>query len=120
MESDRDARIRERAYAIWEREGQPHGRHVEHWIQAKAEIAAEEQTASDKARPVGASTAPGAAQPSPPAAQPAIRSEPVRVTRERGGETGESQPPGQAADLEAADAGQRNRRRGRRGGEEQS
>ena len=34
-------RIRERARAIWEREGQPEGRHEEHWREAENEIAAE-------------------------------------------------------------------------------
>jgi len=39
-----DPRIRERAYAIWEREGRPEGRHLDHWDQATREIA-EEDTA---------------------------------------------------------------------------
>jgi hypothetical protein len=34
----RDA-IRERAYVIWEREGRPHGRELEHWLQAESELA---------------------------------------------------------------------------------
>ena len=123
MESDRDARIRERAYAIWEREGQPHGRHAEHWMQAKAEIAAEEQ-AGGTAGPAAAQAGPGPAQPSPAAQQPpesGIRSEPVRVTRERGRETGDTQTPGSAGGgpLEPAETGQR-RRRNRREGEPQS
>jgi hypothetical protein len=32
--------IRERAYHIWEREGCPHGRDFEHWVQAQVELAA--------------------------------------------------------------------------------
>lgn len=32
-------RIEERAYAIWESEGKPHGREVEHWLRAEAEAA---------------------------------------------------------------------------------
>lgn len=32
--------IRERAYGIWEREGRPHGRELEHWLQAESELAA--------------------------------------------------------------------------------
>lgn len=32
-------RIRARAYAIWEREGRPHGRDEAHWEQARREIA---------------------------------------------------------------------------------
>ena len=33
-------RIRERAYALWERDGCPSGRAEQHWHQAVAEIAA--------------------------------------------------------------------------------
>jgi DUF2934 family protein len=32
--------IRERAYGIWEREGRPHGRELEHWLQAESELTA--------------------------------------------------------------------------------
>jgi hypothetical protein len=32
--------IEERAHAIWESEGRPHGRNLDHWLQAEAEIAA--------------------------------------------------------------------------------
>jgi Protein of unknown function (DUF2934) len=31
-------RIRRRAYEIWEREGWPHGRHLDHWLRAASEI----------------------------------------------------------------------------------
>jgi len=37
-----EERVRERAYAIWERAGRPEDRADEHWRQAEAEIAAEE------------------------------------------------------------------------------
>ena len=30
--------IRERAYAIWEEEGRPEDRHLDHWLRAEAEI----------------------------------------------------------------------------------
>lgn len=36
-----DDAIRDRAYLIWEREGRPHGRDYEHWVQAQIELAAE-------------------------------------------------------------------------------
>jgi len=29
--------LRDRAYFIWEREGRPHGRAFDHWLQAKRE-----------------------------------------------------------------------------------
>ena len=34
---DDKQRIRERAYELWEREGRPHGRHMDHWVQAERE-----------------------------------------------------------------------------------
>jgi DUF2934 family protein len=37
----REQRIRERAYAIWERAGRPHGRDRDHWRQAERELAAD-------------------------------------------------------------------------------
>ena len=33
---DKDT-IRERAYELWEREGRPQGRHLDHWLQAERE-----------------------------------------------------------------------------------
>jgi len=43
-----ERQIRERAYQIWEREGRPHGKSVEHWLQAEAEIAAGEQELNEE------------------------------------------------------------------------
>lgn len=37
MSQDRSARIRERAYQRWERDGRPAGRDVEHWLDAERE-----------------------------------------------------------------------------------
>ena len=31
--------VAEHAYAIWESEGKPHGRDVDHWLRAEAELA---------------------------------------------------------------------------------
>jgi hypothetical protein len=39
VNSDREARIRERAYAIWVAEGRPNGKHEDHWQRAAQEIA---------------------------------------------------------------------------------
>lgn len=36
-DNDREHRIRERAYRIWEEEGRPEGRHERHWHQASQE-----------------------------------------------------------------------------------
>ena len=49
MDSDKEARIRERAYEIWVREGRPHGKDAEHWQKAAAEIAAESGALADRA-----------------------------------------------------------------------
>jgi hypothetical protein len=46
MSSERHERIRQRAHAIWEREGRPDGLHEQHWYQATSEIDAEDLAAS--------------------------------------------------------------------------
>lgn len=38
-----EQRVRERAYQIWEQAGRPEGLSHEHWLQAEAEISAEER-----------------------------------------------------------------------------
>lgn len=38
MDGDLEHRIRERAYELWEAEGQPEGREDQHWRQAQADI----------------------------------------------------------------------------------
>jgi PAS domain S-box-containing protein len=40
---DREEAIRTRAQAIWEREGRPHGRDLDHWHRAEQQIAAEQR-----------------------------------------------------------------------------
>ena len=50
MRSDREERIRQRAYAIWQSEGHDHGRHEDHWHRAEREIAAEEAGSSKAPR----------------------------------------------------------------------
>lgn len=52
MQGDREARIRHRAYEIWEQEGRPEGRHDEHWQRARHEVdqASEPVSASAAAR----------------------------------------------------------------------
>jgi hypothetical protein len=35
--------IEQRAYAFWEAEGQPHGRHEEHWQRAARQVETEEE-----------------------------------------------------------------------------
>ncbi|WP_102958378.1 DUF2934 domain-containing protein [Mangrovicella endophytica] len=48
---DNAAAIRDRAYAIWEREGRPVGREHEHWAEAAREIEREAQEEVDEAEP---------------------------------------------------------------------
>lgn len=37
-EEDRETKIRNRAYALWQQAGSPEGRHDDHWLQAEHEI----------------------------------------------------------------------------------
>ena len=46
MSDDRQKRLEQRAYEIWEREGRPSGMDAEIWRRAEAEIAQEEAEAS--------------------------------------------------------------------------
>jgi hypothetical protein len=48
-----ERRIRDRAYAIWEREGRPKGRDRQHWEQATREIDAERDPARQGEAPSG-------------------------------------------------------------------
>ncbi|MFT3973992.1 MAG: DUF2934 domain-containing protein [Amaricoccus sp.] len=51
--------VQGRAYSIWEDEGRPEGRDLEHWLQAERETAGEAGETVDEA----AATAPDAASP---------------------------------------------------------
>lgn len=42
MSEDRSNEVRERAYRIWQDEGEPHGRDAEHWAQAEGELGRDE------------------------------------------------------------------------------
>jgi len=50
MRSDREERIKQRAYALWQSEGHRHGRHEDHWHRAEREIAGEEAGPGARAR----------------------------------------------------------------------
>ena len=73
MQSDRDARIRERAYQIWVSEGRRHGLHEAHWQQAEREIEAEEAAGGTKSP-----TRPARARAKPPVTSEAS---PVTVSK---------------------------------------
>ena len=59
MTSDKQERIRQKAHAIWEKEGRPHGVHEKHWHQATKDVDDEDAkpgatgdvTAASAARP---------------------------------------------------------------------
>lgn len=81
---DEEDRIRARAYAIWEEEGWPDGRHREHWERARREIESENRKAGDEGNAAPASHAtlsepgamiaggdPGPDKPAPSGAAPA-------------------------------------------------
>ena len=51
-----DTLIRERAYAIWEREGRPEGRERQHWEQAAREVLAAGEAPRPSAKPKAAKT----------------------------------------------------------------
>ncbi|MFK3778490.1 DUF2934 domain-containing protein [Agrobacterium sp. NPDC089420] len=88
MSHDREAAIREKARAIWEREGRPEGHHERHWIEAERELSAGAETAKTTAakgvkKPAAAKTsaenapakkAPVKKAPSAKAKSPAVKS----------------------------------------------
>jgi hypothetical protein len=43
---DREQRVRERAYLLWEADGKPHGRDVEYWERARELVGMEESAGS--------------------------------------------------------------------------
>lgn len=49
MNEDRIHKIRDRAHALWEEAGRPHGQDAEHWAQAERQIAAEEDAGTSNA-----------------------------------------------------------------------
>ena len=44
---DLHERVKARAYAIWESEGRPEGKHLDHWLQAEREVLIESSTGSE-------------------------------------------------------------------------
>ena len=48
MSGNRDERIRERAHAIWDREGRPEGAAQHHWQRAEQEIDQEDKASAVK------------------------------------------------------------------------
>lgn len=78
MSDDKQHRIRQRAHAIWESRGRPHGSDQDHWHQASREIDAEED--APKKKPAGAAkpkAAPAAQPTAAPAKAPAAARKPA-------------------------------------------
>lgn len=78
---DRERAIRDLAYSLWEREGYPHGREHDHWLQAEAHVSAADETPERKPAPAKAkATAKKAAAAKPKgraaAAKPAEKKKP--------------------------------------------
>jgi hypothetical protein len=48
IDPDRERRVRERAYQLWEADGKPHGRDVEYWERARELIGMEESAGAAK------------------------------------------------------------------------
>jgi DUF2934 family protein len=46
IDPDREQRVRERAYHLWEADGKPHGRDVEYWERARELVGMEESAGS--------------------------------------------------------------------------
>jgi hypothetical protein len=65
---EREARIRARAYRLWEEDGRPHGRDVEFWERARVLVGMEESASSGRL-PNPLSPDPGSPHPQSPDAQ---------------------------------------------------
>ena len=72
MSEDAESRTRLRAYAIWEREGRPEGRHIEHWFLAQREIEQETAQTSTAAGISGGESPAEQEQQAPSSPHPAI------------------------------------------------
>lgn len=96
MDDDWERRVRERAYAIWERSGRQDGRMQDHWQEAEAELRAEAggNTPLQAAR----STVP------PPEQVPPGTANPVAQHIARAGEPG-YRPPTDPAEVVGSDTG---------------
>ena len=49
-----EEKVKSRAYAIWEDEGRPEGKHLEHWERARREAGASKPTPAPAAAPQAA------------------------------------------------------------------
>jgi hypothetical protein len=98
-QSERDSRIRDRAYHIWLSEGRRHGSHDAHWRQAEREIEAEEVGGSGTKKT-------GSARAVTDKAKAPVTSEarPATVSRASADAEGAKKPRTRSADAASADA----------------
>jgi hypothetical protein len=73
MSDDRQHRIRQRAHAIWESHGRPHGHDRDHWDQATREIDAEDTAVKKPALAAAAAKPKAPAKPKAAAKAPAAK-----------------------------------------------
>ncbi|SIR40031.1 Protein of unknown function [Rhizobium sp. RU20A] len=73
MDVTLESRIRNRAYAIWEAEGHPHGEEQRHWEMARLEVLSAEAAAKTPRAPRKTPAAPKVVVNAEPAAEPAVR-----------------------------------------------
>ncbi|WP_298090295.1 DUF2934 domain-containing protein [uncultured Sphingomonas sp.] len=88
--AEREKKVRDRAYALWQAEGEPHGRDQHHWSQAELELGADDaDAAAEPADSPAADTpltdtqasAPAAAEPADSPAASKARATPARKPR---------------------------------------
>jgi hypothetical protein len=63
MADNLDHRIKERAYQLWVQEGRPHGRDLEHWLQAERTLGASAEAAGNPSQKAAATPRKRAARP---------------------------------------------------------
>jgi hypothetical protein len=75
LSAEAEQKVRDRAHAIWEAEGRPEGRHLEHWQQALSEFEREKEALASPAKAVGSPvvTAAEAVAPGPEKKSPRSR-----------------------------------------------
>jgi len=75
--TDREQQLRDKAYQIWQTEGEPHGRDKDHWDEAErtlAPAADADATARETAAPTGEDYQPGGEAPPATGEAPAVAS----------------------------------------------
>jgi hypothetical protein len=58
IDPDREQRVRERAYHLWEADGKPHGRDLEYWERAREQVGAEKSAGPGRPNPRAAADQP--------------------------------------------------------------